>query len=183
MPDLRLSADDPSDQPPPSVAEAWLRQAEAFLEVHYEADEAVREARPKGPTKVQRLAGMHWLLAVGRTLSFFTSAGLVRYMVPDACGKLSIKELAQEPDVLAGTLPTLVCCSDQGGGGFQAWHYLLYACRLRGMLMSDPSHRAWNDVKQAVVDTGLWPPASAMQVGNYEPEPNVPVVVPTALIV
>eukprot|EP00974_Lingulodinium_polyedra_P094214 9129216-Lingulodinium_polyedra.AAC.1 len=33
---------------------------------------------------------------------------------------------------------------------------MAYACHARALLMSDPSHRGWNDIKQALLDSGLW---------------------------
>eukprot|EP00974_Lingulodinium_polyedra_P125684 11195434-Lingulodinium_polyedra.AAC.1 len=45
---------------------------------------------------------------------------------------------------------------DQGGGGFQAMMYMVQVAGLMGGCLFDPSHRTWNDCKQAVTDSGLW---------------------------
>ena len=52
--------------------------------------------------------------------------------------------------------PTLHTCIDQGSVGWPGWLFLLEKCRIRGTLWPDPWHRATNDIKGAVVASGLW---------------------------
>eukprot|EP00974_Lingulodinium_polyedra_P070622 6834466-Lingulodinium_polyedra.AAC.1 len=49
-----------------------------------------------------------------------------------------------------GVPKTLVLCVDQGSSGWCPSLYLLLGKHLRLMLLHDPSHRVWNDVKGAI---------------------------------
>eukprot|EP00974_Lingulodinium_polyedra_P097219 9422080-Lingulodinium_polyedra.AAC.1 len=99
------------------------------------------------------------MLALDKGLDTYTGKGLSQFFLPaDHPFRLAtIQQLAASPDFLGSLPPLLVLSSDQGGGGFQTYWYMLYQCSARVMLLSDPSHRGWNDLKQALVDAGLWP--------------------------
>ena len=52
--------------------------------------------------------------------------------------------------------PCIHACVDQGTVGWPAWNYFLECCPIRGTLWQDLWHRATNDIKNAVVASGLW---------------------------
>eukprot|EP00974_Lingulodinium_polyedra_P084989 8226436-Lingulodinium_polyedra.AAC.1 len=103
---------------------------------------------------------MHWLLCLDQQLLAVTGQGLVQFFLEgtDQLVTHSVAALAQGFSLWATEVPqVIVLAADQGSGGWQAFHYLVYACHARCMMLNDPSHRGWNGLKKAMVDTGLWP--------------------------
>eukprot|EP00974_Lingulodinium_polyedra_P084201 8153620-Lingulodinium_polyedra.AAC.1 len=98
------------------------------------------------------------MLAIDSVLLALMGAGLAYFLVPedDPWRRMTITALKDK--LLAETVPPplLVVSSDQGGGGYQCVFYLAYRGGARLMHLSDPSHRSWNDVKQAFSDAGVW---------------------------
>ena len=95
----------------------------------------------KGQPKLVRVQGQRLLLGLDKTLRTLTGAGLDRYLhdQDEPCRTLPISELARLEGYLESQPPVLVVAGDQGGGLFQAWHYLQYKCGVTGLFLSDPN--------------------------------------------
>ena len=50
----------------------------------------------------------------------------------------------------------LVLSIDQGSEGWAPAMWMLYAQRMRLVVVHDPSHRCWNDLKASISESGLW---------------------------
>ena len=138
LPEFRVDDLDCEEPASDEFREQWLVDAEEFLRHHLESQQKGRK-RPGGKvSKLDRVAGFHWMVTIEHQLRFFSNAGLGRYLLSDddPCRTLSIAELAKRPDLLTNN-PYLVVSSDQGGGGLQAWMWLTYEHAARGMLLSD----------------------------------------------
>lgn len=141
--DLKLAVDHAQDEL--AVEEhvlAWRSAAIAFLR---------KTPPPQATKKVKklfRLASYHWLCAVDNAVKVMTGSGLSRFRLTpenrhlDCHGKMVQNQLS--------------LCIDQGSVGWCPSFYLLFACKLNMVLHFDVFHRIWNDLKAALLMTGLW---------------------------
>jgi hypothetical protein len=141
--DLKLAIDHTADDE--AVAEqaaAWRAAAIAFL----------RKAPPpktgKRIKKLFRLASYHWLCAVDNALKVTCGFGLSHFKVA--------KENMQKSVTGTFVYNQLSICIDQGSVGWCPSFYMLFAAGLSIALHFDVLHRAWNDLKAALVLSGLW---------------------------
>jgi hypothetical protein len=141
--DLKLSIDHAhDDEAVAEQVEAWRVAAIAFL----------RKAPPPKPgkkiRKLFRLASYHWLCAVDNSLKVMCGFGLSHFKVTEENMQKSC----------SGTLVynQLSICIDQGSVGWCPSFYMLFAAELNIILHFDVSHRTWNDLKAALVLSGLW---------------------------
>ena len=151
LPDLNLQLD-PLDKASLGEREEWQELALAFLD-----DRSREDAAGKRPRRLLRVCGLHFLNALDDALNVATGAGLSAYCVGDEQKKSDIAQtlalMVGQPHVPA---PVLTVCVDQGGGSFNALWYLMYRMHCRLVVLSDISHRVWNDTKSAIVQAGLW---------------------------
>lgn len=54
------------------------------------------------------------------------------------------------------SVPLLSVCIDQGSVGFSPMHYMLFGLQANCVLISNPSHRSWNDLKHSIKQSSLW---------------------------
>lgn len=111
-----------------------------------------RAAATKKAKKLHRVPAHDYGLALGHAMT--------------VCGcPLDDFQAGQVPDdpkdykeEVAATLPrTLAIASDQGTIGSCLLWYLAYQKRVRCLILWDPSHRVWNDIKHACQMSHLWP--------------------------
>lgn len=109
------------------------------------------------PKKQYRVASWEWLCALDNMLTSCRGSGIAAF-TPDIG-----KPVAEQ------SLPLLSVCIDQGSVGFSSMHYLLFGLQANCVLVSDPNHRSWNDLKHSIKQSGLWEcavaPGVAMNVG------------------
>lgn len=107
-------------------------------------------------TKVHRVQGMKHMLVWDNALRGIGVASGFKLFVAD-------RELAQRaiPDLPLSSSPTdrpasIVFALDQGPQSFPTVFYMAYDMKIHTFWHYDGSHRLWNDVKDAMADTGNW---------------------------
>ena len=138
---------DPGAKVTDELADEWQQKANQFLQCQL----------PEHKTKVRkfkRVVGYRHLLSIDHALQTAGSKGLAALQTSSGDWDNSIRELAatRGDDVQ----PTLSVAVDQGGGLFSALWYLNYVLHICLVIISDLSHRAWNDATGALKDTKLW---------------------------
>lgn len=76
LPQFRVEPLDQDEPAPTQKAEVWLQEAEEFLRHHMEGDKRARVQAPLRDQKVERVMGLHWMVAIDQQLRFFTAQGL-----------------------------------------------------------------------------------------------------------
>jgi hypothetical protein len=99
----------------------------------------------KGPKTLKRTKVYEWLVATNHMLHVATGAAWLRRKRPAAVSPEEER-----------CLPSVTLSIDQGSDGWSAAHYL----RSEGvtlLVLPDQSHRVWNDVKNALQESGVFP--------------------------
>ena len=110
----------------------------------YLQDSAGQKRAREQPQPRFRVKAQQWISAVDKMLQVAGLKGLQHF---------------EPPQPTAGPAqhrPLLTVHVDQGSDGWSACHYLAFKLGLRMMICFDPSHRAWNDARQALKDADLW---------------------------
>jgi hypothetical protein len=152
--DTHITAKGPAAPADAAEVELWEQQALAHLRVQVQDTEEMmkRAAATKKAKKLHRVPAHDYGLALGHAMT--------------VCGcPLDDFQAGQVPDdpkdykeEVAATLPrTLAIASDQGTIGSCLLWYLAYQKRVRCLILWDPSHRVWNDIKHACQMSHLWP--------------------------
>ena len=122
---------------------AWLRCSEAWTE----------GGAVKPPKKRQRTKAYQWLLAVDNILRQYTGKGLANYLAPDG----STLDPGSKPDPEDPySWPWLGIALDRGSDSWAAKQFLKYGLLANIEEFPDQSHDCWNDVRNALRETGLW---------------------------
>lgn len=123
-----------------------------------------------------RLASFDQLVAIDAQLRRTTGAGLRRYMVPgvgnsrrqqverspgfqghiDSHAKASESDAPESERRQGLAPPVFTFLTDQGPIPSCMAHFMLNHLRLRCVVLWDPWHRWWNDLKNGVQEGGLW---------------------------
>ena len=147
LPETTWTERDPGAKVTDELTDEWQQKANQFLQGQL----------PEHKTKVRkfkRVVGYRHLLSIDHALQTAGSKGLAALQTSSDDWDKSIRELAatRGDDVQ----PTLSVAADQGGGLFSAFWYLNYVLHICLVIISDLSHRAWNDAKGALKETKLW---------------------------
>jgi len=136
-------------------ANAWENRAGNFLNKAQGTDVG------KKTPKLQPCKAYEWLLGAHRQLQMVKEVGYSIFLLSDM-------ELAALP---CDRWPLLTVTS-QGSDGWCAQSYPQYGLRAHVMVVSDASHRCWNDAQLAMGSCKLWWVAGVMQaVLNFDHGP------------
>jgi hypothetical protein len=115
----------------------WRRMAIRFLNSQLDEDGSTALKR----SRLLRVASWEWLCALDHMLVTCTGKGVAQFLP------------AGGPEA---PLPVLAVTMDQGSVGFAPMHYLMYHLKANSVIVADPNHRCWNDVKNSIKQAGLW---------------------------
>lgn len=148
IPDLAVQAEDATEPVEQHRAEEWQLACAGFVDGSGWEDIKL--------TKIQRVAGMKHLLAWDNALrAIGVEHGLAAFVAdPTQCAK-GISDLPLL-DSMSARPPSITFALDQGPQSFPTVFYMAYALKLHVFWHYDASHRLWNDVKDALAETGNW---------------------------
>ena len=106
--------------PQPLLSSSAGCKTPKYLLKAFQEDDSAAAAKRRSISKMERVAGMHWIITLDHILQFLCHKGLDRFMLApeDPLRASSIVDLAKRPD-LNVKRPLLVVASDQGGEGFK----------------------------------------------------------------
>eukprot|EP00971_Amphidinium_carterae_P220765 4382944-Amphidinium_carterae.1 len=125
-----------------AVKQNWSQLAKRFWLETTRHGEGEKRDKVK---KLVRTKAYSWLVATSHMLMVCSGVGWSAFRVPAEEGA---RPMAEEQKVAVLTI-------DQGGDGWCAVHYLM-ATRHCILLLSDQSHRCWNDFQLALQDSKLY---------------------------
>ena len=127
--------------------EHWKARAREFLQ---------KQAPARGARlpNLYRKAAYYFLTAVDHMLLSSIGLGLAAFRSAAASSAASSSGAPAAASPACGL--TLALCIDQGSDGWAAIQWLLYMASLRMVVFHDPSHRNWNDLRNAIGAAGLW---------------------------
>lgn len=121
-----------------AVRQTWQDFAEEFWV-------SCADKEDKAPRKLHRTKVWSWLVCTWTMLVAATGRGWDQFIQPE--------KLEDRGDPLLW--PSLTLSIDQGGDGFSAAHFLFFS-HANLILVSDTSHRTWNDCQLAIHDVKMW---------------------------
>jgi hypothetical protein len=119
------------------VKKSWKQVAKEFWQDTADIDSKARTKQPK----LHRIKVYEWLCATTHMLLIASGKTW------DSFRTTPEEQLTKD----AAVWPCATVCVDQGGDGWSALHFLAsWSCNL--IILSDTSHRTWNDVSLAIGD-------------------------------
>jgi hypothetical protein len=103
------------------------------------------ESVAKAPKKLERTKVWTWLVTTWTMLVIATGRGWDQFI---QSGPVDLRAPAI-------SWPSISVAIDQGGDGFSACQFMLFM-GVNLLLLSDTSHRVWNDCQLAIHDCNLW---------------------------
>lgn len=144
--DLRLRPEEAGAACSEEDIAAWRTCANSWVNGH--ADAVAIPHR----TRWFRLATQDYLFAMDNALLQMTSFGLDNFVHKPGANDLTLPESEQR----GLRQPVLSIACDQGPIGFSAYFYKVHHMKIHAILLPDPSHGVWNDVRNALTKMGWY---------------------------